>query len=102
MDALVRAVTRLTARLTYLESRLLDDDEAAWREYRETLAVLAAIIPRTMPGADGRLLTTKELAAALHVSPKTVLRRRRTGELTAIQLGERGRAALRWSARGGA
>jgi excisionase family DNA binding protein len=64
--------------------------------YCQALAALAAIAPLTVPGADGRLLTTKELASAMAVSPRTVLRKRKRGELQAVQLGQRGRAALRW------
>lgn len=96
--ALVRAATRLAERLEQLEVRLSDGDDAAWRAYIATAAALATIVPQTVPGADGRLLTTKELADALHVSSKTVLRKRRAGKLAAVQLGQRGRAALRWSA----
>ena len=47
----------------------------------------------------GELLSTKDLADRLGVTPKTLLRRRAKGELKpALELGERGRAAFRWRA----
>jgi excisionase family DNA binding protein len=95
--ALRRAEVRLLERLERLEHQL-DQGDAVWRGYCAAAAALAAIVPHTRPGADGRLLTTQELAAVMQVSAKTVLRKRRDGTLTAVQLGKRGRGALRWRA----
>jgi helix-turn-helix protein len=92
---LEHAARRLCERLAMLEARLTDD--AAWDEYRETAAALAAILPTLAPERRGWLLTTAELAERLGVSPKTVLRRKASGELKpAVVMGRRGRAALRW------
>jgi hypothetical protein len=108
--ALLRRVeTKLVERLERLEERLnlgsgkpelnleTRDVDAAWVEYAQIGAALATITAATTPGAGGRLLTTSELAAAYGVSKKTILRKRKAGVLNpAAQLGERGRAALRW------
>jgi excisionase family DNA binding protein len=91
-----RAEPLIVGRMEELEPRLSQDDSAAWLEYGQLAANLAAIVVQTAPGAGGRLMTTAEMAAALGVTSKTVLRKRKDGELTAIQLGKRGRAALRW------
>jgi excisionase family DNA binding protein len=95
---LEHAVARLAGRLVELEPRLDAGDAAAWVDYCRAARALAAVAAAAAPGADGRLLTTREMAAALHVSPKTVLRKRKAGELAAVQFGQRGRAALRWRA----
>jgi hypothetical protein len=43
------------------------------------------------------MVTTAQLAKLMHVAPKTILRRRKAGTIAgAIQLGKRGRGALRW------
>lgn len=98
--ALARAQLRLTERLEQLEARLAGGDETAWSAYCEAAASLAAIAPLMVPGADGRLLSTAEMAERLGVAPKTLLRRKAKGEvMPAVQLGQRGRAALRWAAR---
>lgn len=98
--ALIRAERRLVERLEQLEARLDGGDPEAWREYAGMATALAAIAPQLTPEATGGLLTTRELAERLHVHPKTILRRRKRGELQpAAVLGHRGRAALRWAAR---
>jgi hypothetical protein len=92
--ALARAERRLLARLEELEARL-DTDVSAWPAYCEAAATLATIARQARE--SGALLTTGQLAEQLGVSSKTILRRRKAGEITpAMQLGERGRAALRW------
>jgi hypothetical protein len=94
---LARAERRLRDRIEDLERRL-EAGEDRWREYGEALQALVAVAAQLAPEQSGRLMSTAELAAKLGVSAKTVLRRRKRGELTpAVQLGERGRAALRWS-----
>lgn len=98
--ALLRAERRLVERLEALEAKLVAGAETVWPSYIETATVLAAIAPQLTPEASGALLTTSELAERLHVHPKTILRRRKRGELQpAAVLGHRGRAALRWAAR---
>jgi len=92
---LERACQRLAAHLTDLERA----DPTDWDAYISAVIALTAALASTAPGAGGRLLTTGELARLLHVSPKTVLKKRRTGELTpALTLGARGRSAIRWRA----
>ena len=46
------------------------------------LKAAADLEQRLTPGSHGELITTAELAQRLSVSPKTVLRRRKTGTLT--------------------
>jgi len=94
--ALSRAQARIIERLGQLEPRLDEGDATTWSAYCQAASALAAITSHTMPGSNGRLMTTRELAESMGVSPKTILRKRKTGELTAVQLGQRGRAALRW------
>lgn len=97
MTALDRAARNLEARLAELEKRLADG--AGWFEYAAVAASLATVRAQLTPEASGRLLTTRELADRMGVSPKTVLRRKAKGQLRpAVQLGERGRAAIRWRA----
>jgi hypothetical protein len=75
-----RARDRLAARLMALEAQLdADDDGTTWREYRETAAALAAILPATVPGADGKVLTSRELADRLGISPRTLRRKAKAG-----------------------
>jgi hypothetical protein len=98
--ALDDAVVLILREVEHLKTRLKSGDEAAWSGYLETVTALAAIVRETAPEASGRLLKTSELAAAYGVSVRTILRKRKAGKLTAVQLGKRGRAALRWRADG--
>jgi hypothetical protein len=95
--ALGRAQRRLLERLEQLEERIADEHEDAWPEYRDLATALAAVAAQLAPGARGELLTTEQMAARLGISSKTLLRRRARGQVKApVQLGQRGRAALRW------
>lgn len=99
--ALAHAERRLVERLEQLAARVDAADEAAWDEYSRTAAALAAIAKETAPGAHGELLTTRELADRLRLSPKVVRRKAARGELGGverIQLARRGPGALRWRA----
>ena len=96
--ALVTAEARLVARLQSLDAKLTAGNETAWPDYCQTAAALAAITPLTLPGASGQLLTTAQLAARMQVSPKTIRRRAKAGELEPVRMGKRGRGALRWPA----
>jgi excisionase family DNA binding protein len=98
-SAWLRAAGRLVARLQSLEERL-DAGEDVWTVYAETVRTLAAVAPLTTPEARGALLTTKQLAERLQVSTRTVRRRAKSGELQPVRMGERGRAALRWTGTG--
>jgi hypothetical protein len=94
---LERAARRLGDRLAQLEERLQQDDADAWTPYLDTAQALAAVLPAIAPGSRGELLTTAEMAARLNIAPKTLLRRRKQGQVrAAVELGQRGRAALRW------
>jgi excisionase family DNA binding protein len=95
--ALMRAQANFVTRMGELAAKLAKGEDV-WREYAEAAAALAAIAPQAAPGANGRLMTTSELAEWLNVSAKTVLRKRKRGELQAVQLGARGPGALRWRA----
>ena len=91
--ALDRAVVRLQARAAALEERLEASDENAWAPYCEAIEALATLADRITPGRHGELLTTRELASKLGLSPKTVLRRKARGELRpALQTGK----LIRW------
>jgi Helix-turn-helix domain len=97
MTALSRARELLEARLAALEARIRDGDEGAWPDYLTTAAVLASVSAQAVPGSHGELLSTKEMAQRLGISPKTLLKRRnRGGVRPALTLGKRGRAAIRW------
>jgi hypothetical protein len=94
---LERAARRLAERLAQLEEQLQQGDAAAWPAFCEASQALAAVLPVIAPGARGELLTTQQMAERLGIAPKTLLRRRARGQVKApVQLGERGRAALRW------
>jgi hypothetical protein len=94
---LERAARRLGDRLAELEDRLQQGDTDAWTPYLDTAQALATVLPAIAPGARGELLTTEQMAARLNIAPKTLLRRRARGQVKpALQLGQRGRAALRW------
>jgi hypothetical protein len=57
------------------------------------------VLGQTAPGAGGELLTTRQMAARLQLSPRTLLRRAKAGKAEPIRFGERGRGAVRWAAR---
>ena len=100
--ALERAQLRLVERLDLLETRLAaGGEESVWLEYGQLAAALAAIAPLTTPGAGGRAMTTKELAAAFHLTERVARRKGLRGELPVgpIRLGTGDRAKLRWAAR---
>jgi helix-turn-helix protein len=98
LNALRRAVPLLEARLAELEAKIQSGDESAWPVFLATLQTATMLQAQASPGAGGALLTTAELASKLGVAPKTILRRRRRGELKAVVAGRRGRGALRWNA----
>jgi hypothetical protein len=88
------AIERLSTRLLDLEGRLTDEE--TWAAFLVTLQALTRLL-EVSPGRWDQLLTTKQMAARLNVSARTLLRKRRQGVVApAIQLGERGRGALRW------
>lgn len=90
---LERAMARLQTRVAALEERLEAGDESAWGPYCEAVEALAVVADRNAPGSHGELLTTAEMAAKLGLSPKTVLRRKASGELRpALQKGK----LIRW------
>jgi hypothetical protein len=94
---LERAAHRLGNRLAQLEERLQHGDVDAWSAFCDTAQALAAVLPAIAPERRGALLTTAEMADRLGIAPKTLLRRRKRGQVrAAVELGERGRAALRW------
>ena len=97
MNAIDRAPRLLDERLGVLEARLRASDETAWGEYLQVVQALTAALAHAAPGAGGKLITTKALAELMGCAPKTILRRRKAGSIGgAVQLGQRGRGALRW------
>jgi hypothetical protein len=93
---LARASTVLAERIRQLEARLLAGEDVA-AEYNDAVRTLAAVAPATAPGADGRLVRTRELAESLGISTRTVRRMRKRGELApAATIGQGPRPALRW------
>jgi hypothetical protein len=92
---LAQAEKRLTERVIALGERL-DSGEDVWSSYVPTVDVLVRLI-----GDERRpLLTTKGLAEKLQLSPRTVRRLAKRGQLNAepVRLGARGRSAIRWRA----
>jgi predicted DNA-binding transcriptional regulator AlpA len=97
--ALTRARNHMVERLEKLEPRLVDGDSSVWIEYAQLAAALATIGPAITPEAQGRLLTTRELASRLGLATKTVLAKAKRGEIgPPIRMGRRGRGAIRWEA----
>ena len=93
-STLHRSSRLLQQRLEMLESRLAEADESAWREYAGIAQALATVIAAIDQVKPQSLLTTKEMAERLGVSPQTLLRRKRTGELSpAVAVGK----FIRWS-----
>jgi hypothetical protein len=91
------AAAKIEARLLALDRLVAPGEGPAWSEYVALAHALAALVSVTRPEAGGRLLTTQEMAQKLGIAPKTLLRRRKRGQVQApVMLGERGRAALRW------
>jgi hypothetical protein len=87
-------VTRLEA----LEAHL-DAGEECWLEYATLAAQIAAVLAQAAPGSQGRLLTTREMAELVGVTPKSLLRAKRQGRVQpAQQLGR----LIRWRGTEGA
>lgn len=99
--ALLQAQGRLIERLERLAPRVAADEEGCWSAYCEAASALAAIAPVIAPGAGGQMLTTEQLAERLQISPKTLLRRAKKGQVQPLRLAARGRGALRWPAEAG-
>jgi helix-turn-helix protein len=83
----------LTDRLAQLEERLQGADDGVWTSYVETAHTLALLLPQLPPERQGALLTTKEMATRLGLSPKTLLKHRKTG---AIRLPVQRGKFIRW------
>jgi hypothetical protein len=89
---LSRALVRLASRLEALEHRL-DVGEDVWLEYATLAAHLATVLAQAAPGGQGRLLTTREMAELVGVTPKSLLRAKAKGRVKpAHQLGR----LIRW------
>ncbi len=81
-------------RLGQLQERLETGDEAAWTEFLEVVKVLAALVPTLRPENAGMMLSTKDMAARLGVSTKTLLRHKKDRKIQpAVEKGK----LLRWS-----
>ena len=94
---LARAARLLEGRLADLAERLGEDDESAWGEFLATVNAYISVLAQLTPGTRGELLTTRQMAERLNIAPKTLLKRKAKGQVRpALQLGERGRAAIRW------
>lgn len=90
---LERAVVLLIDRLRVLKGRLDPSGGGAWQAYLDTVIALATLLPSLTPERRGSLLTTAEMAQRLRISPKTLLKRKRRGEIRPTV--ERGRL-IRW------
>jgi len=94
---LPRAARLIEGRLAELEERVRQGDEGAWRDFLAALNTYTAVLAQLAPESHGGLLSTKEMAERLGIAPKTLLKRKARGEIKpALQLGRRGRAAIRW------
>jgi hypothetical protein len=75
-----RAALLLRRRLEELELRVRSGDEEAWVELREVAVALVAL-EGELRGALPASLTTAEMAAKVGVSVRSLLRRKRRGEI---------------------
>lgn len=92
--ALGKAEPLLVKRLGELQERLQAGDKAAWTEFLQVMHTLVALTQAVKPENGGPMLTTAEMASRLGVAPKTLLKRKRRGEIRPAV--ERGKL-LRWS-----
>ena len=89
--ALADAERRLVARVQALAERL-EAGEDVWSAYVDAVTALNTLVP-----AERRpLMKTKELAARLGLTPKTVRRLGKAGKLEGERYGKRGTGAIRW------
>jgi hypothetical protein len=90
--SLDRAIPLLSRRLQQLEDRIRGGkNETLWREYLETIRTLVAVLGRGEGGQE--MLTTRQMAERLGVSPKTLLRHKAAGAVRpAVQSGK----LIRW------
>jgi len=77
--ALLKAESRFIEKIEKLEPHL--DDPESWRDYLQTVAALAQIEPRLRPETLVEGLTQGELATRFGVTPRTLQRRAKRGEL---------------------
>ena len=82
-SALTRAVALLAQRVVALEAAIVAGNENAWGAYCDAVRSLTAVLPHATPGGRGGLLTTREMAERLNITPKTLLRHRARGEVRA-------------------
>lgn len=78
-----RSARMLSRRVEVLEDRLHHHDgadEGIWKAYVEAVAALVAVLGAVT--GEPTYLTTKQLADRLQVTSKTVLRRKKRGQLT--------------------
>jgi hypothetical protein len=91
-----RVALLLEGRLTALEERL-HGDETAWGEFVSVVTAYTAVVAQLVPERYGEFLSTRAMAEKLNVSPRTLLKRKARGQVKpAIEMGKRGRAAIRW------
>jgi DNA-binding transcriptional MerR regulator len=96
--ALERAVQLLAERLAQLEAQIRTGDDV-WPLYVTTAQTLGALLPAVRAATPEPLLTTRQLADRLGVTPRTIRKLKREGRLQPVQqLAKRGPAANRWAA----
>lgn len=83
----------LQQRLRQLEQKIREGDDTMWPEYAQIAQALATVETKTQQQPE--YLSTREMAARLGVSTKTLLRRKQRGQLApALQVGK----LIRWRA----
>ena len=98
-DLARKSCSFLAARLQALEVQIESGDEQAWAPYLDTVRALSVLLPHVQPGARGELLSTAEMASRMGISSRTLLKQRKAGKVRpALELGRRGRAAIKWRA----
>ncbi len=93
ISVLERGAVLLVARAGELEERVRQGEETLWSEYRETLNTLTKVLDHAAPDRRGEFLTTKEMAQRLNISPKTLLKHKKKGEIRPVL--QRGKL-IRW------
>jgi hypothetical protein len=84
----------LLQRLAQLRERVQSGDESIWPDYLDGIRTLVSLERALAPENRGAMLTTQEMAARFGLTPKSLLRRKASGDIQpALQKGK----LVRWT-----